>query len=122
MFKLTWDPREINKDSNEVTIPVESLPSTTGEKAPPDDTTNNETKIVIIDCSSFNYVDTNGISTLSLVVKEFRSVGVIVFLVRCTSSFLAVMVRSDLMETVGEGNIYPDIVDAVALNIMDTQL
>lgn len=122
LFKLTWDPREINKDSNEVTIPVESLSSTTGEKAPPDDTTNNETKIVIIDCSSFNYVDTNGISTLSLVVKEFRSVGIIVFLVRCTSSFLAVMARSDLMETVGEGNIYPDIVDAVALNIMDTQL
>lgn len=122
LFKLTWDPREINKDSNEVTLTVESLPSNTGGKAPPDDTANNETKIVIIDCSSFNYVDTNGISTLSLVVKEFRSVGVIVFLVRCTSSFLAVMVRSDLMETVGEGNIYPDIVDAVSLNIMDTQL
>lgn len=122
LFKLTWDPREINKDSNEVTLSVESLPSTTGEKAPPDDTSNNETKIVIIDCSSFNYVDTNGISTLSLVVKEFRSVGIKVLLVRCTSDFLAVMVRSDLMETVGEGNIYPDIVDAVALNVMDTQL
>lgn len=122
LFKLTWDPREINKDSNEVTLSVESLPSTTGVKAPPDDTSNNETKIVIIDCSSFNYVDTNGISTLSLVVKEFRSVGIKVLLVRCTSDFLAVMVRSDLMETVGEGNIYPDIVDAVALNVMDTQL
>lgn len=119
LFKLTWDPREINKDSNEVTLSVEFLPSTNGEKALPDD---NETKIVIIDCSSFNYVDTNGISTLSLVVKEFRSVGIKVLLVRCTSGFLAVMVRSDLMETVGEGNIYPDIVDAVALNVMDTQL
>ena len=122
LFKLTWDPRILKKDSDEVTISVESIPTKADNDQKLKEQTTDETKIVIIDCSSFNYVDMNGISTLSLVVKEFRSVGIRVLLVRCTSYLLDVMTRSDLMETVGEDNVYPDIVDAIALNVFETQL
>ena len=122
LFKLTWDPRIMKKDSDEVTLSVESIPAKADNDQKLEEQTTDETKIVIIDCSSFNYVDMNGISTLSLVVKEFRSVGIRVLLVRCTSNFLDVMTRSDLMETVGEDNVYPDIVDAIALNVFETQL
>ena len=122
LFKLTWDPRIMKKDSDEVTLSVESIPAKADNNQKLEEQTTDETKIVIIDCSSFNYVDMNGISTLSLVVKEFRSVGIRVLLVRCTSNFLDVMTRSDLMETVGEDNVYPDIVDAIALNVFETQL
>jgi high affinity sulfate transporter 1 len=121
LYKLTWDPRKMmKKDADEVTLSVQSIPSTDNNKSEVE--RNNTTKSVIIDCSSFNYVDVNGISTMSLVVKEYRSVGIKVLLVRCTTSFLSVMKRSELMETVGEDNIFPDFVDAIALNISDTKL
>lgn len=119
LFKLIWDLWEINKDLNEVIIFVEFLLLIIGEKVLLDDIINNEIKIVIIDCLFFNYVDINGIFIFLFVVKEFWFVGVIVFLVWCIFSFLVVMVRFDLMEIVGEGNIYLEIVDVVVLNIMD---
>lgn len=106
LFKLIWDLWEINKDLNEVIIFVEFLLLIIGEKVLLDDIINNEIKIVIIDCLFFNYVDINGIFIFLFVVKEFWFVGVIVFLVWCIFSFLVVMVRFDLMEIVGEGNIY----------------
>lgn len=119
LFKLIWDLWEINKDLNEVIIFVEFLLLNIGKKVFLDDIINDEIKIVIIDCLFFNYVDMNGIFIFFFVVKEFWFVGVIVFLVWCIFSFLVVMVRFDLMEIVGEGNIYLDIVDVVFLNIMD---
>ncbi|XP_061183363.1 prestin-like [Saccostrea echinata] len=134
LYRVAWDPRTQNpEDSNEVTLSVESIPTkgddktevtlsvestpTKGDDKTEAENTSSNERLVIIDCSSFNYVDVNGISTLSLVVKEYRYVGIKVLLIRCTDSFLSVMRRSELIETVGEENIFPDIVDAIALNI-----
>lgn len=138
LYKLTWDPRTMmKKDADEVTLSVQSIPINDDNKPEVDknntindgnkpevdkNNANEMRKSVIIDCSSFNYVDVNGISTMSLVVKEYRSVGIKVLLVRCTTSFMLVMKRSELMETVGEENIFPDFVDAIALNVSDTKL
>ncbi|XP_061181479.1 sulfate transporter-like [Saccostrea echinata] len=130
LYKLAGDPRTVKKDSEEVSISVDERPSRdskvnetassdTLEYKPCKGDNNTETKYVIIDCSSFNYVDSNGVSIMSLVVMEYRAVGIKVLLVRCTTSFLGVMMRSELMKTVGEENVFPDIVDAINLAVSD---
>lgn len=119
LYKLVGDPRGISKYSEDVTISVNGTASIDDKQAKPEKEDNLVTKYVIIDCSSFNYVDSNGISTMSLIVKEYRCIGVKVLLVRCTASFLAVMIRSELMETVGEECIFPDIIDAINLAVSD---
>ncbi|XP_062593468.1 prestin-like [Saccostrea cucullata] len=120
LYRVAWDPRTLkpHDSNNEVSLSVESIPTKENDKTKVEKTCSEE-RLVIIDCSSFNYVDVNGISALSLVVREYRYVGIKVLLTRCTESFLSVMRRSELIETVGEENVFPDIVDAVALNISD---
>jgi high affinity sulfate transporter 1 len=118
LYKLAWDPRGKRNHYQDMAISVNETASHDNDPAKPGKEDNNlETKYVIIDCSPFNYVDSNGISIMSLIVKEYRSVDIKVLLVRCSSSFLAVMERSELMETIGEEHVFPDIIDAINLAV-----
>ncbi|XP_062595350.1 sulfate transporter-like, partial [Saccostrea cucullata] len=130
LYKLAGDPRKMKKSSEEVSISVDERPPRESRKNKTSSCGNledrlcegdihTETKYVVIDCSSFNYVDSNGVSIMSLVVMEYRSVGIKVLLVRCSTNFLGVMLRSELMKTVGEENVFPDIVDALHLAVSD---
>lgn len=119
LYRLTWDPRGMGKDPEEVTVTVNKTPAPDGQQTADLECKRMETKYVIMDCSSFNYVDLTGMSALSAVVKEYRLVGIEVLLVRCTNSLLALMKRSELFETVGKEHVFPDIVDAITVTASD---
>lgn len=120
LYRLAWDPRGMGRDPEEVTVTVNKTPTAGGQQAEEVEKQRMETKYVIIDCSSFNYVDITGMSSLSLVVKEYRHVGVKVLLVRCTNNFLSLIDRSELLETVGKEHVFPDIVDAITVTASDS--
>lgn len=119
LYRLTWDPRGMGKGPKEVTVTVNKTLAPDGQQAGDLECERMESKYVIIDCSSFNYVDLTGMSALSAVVKEYRHVGIEVLLVRCTNSLLALMKRSELLETVGKEHVFPDIVDAITATAAD---
>ena len=70
-------------------------------------------KFVIIDCSSVNYLDMNGINMLSQVISEYEKSGVTLMVARCTRYMLDMIERSTLAEKLAENRVFPDITDAV---------
>lgn len=69
---------------------------------------------VIIDCSSFSYVDMSGLETLTEVIKEYKEAGITVLLSGCSVSLYDLMVKGNFFSDVSqEPCIFPTIHDAV---------
>ncbi|CAG2226000.1 unnamed protein product [Mytilus edulis] len=67
---------------------------------------------IIIDCSSMNYIDMNGMKALIQIHSEFTPVGVTVMLGNCTNFMKTFIEKSDLSQEIDMNNVYADILDA----------
>ncbi|XP_071120028.1 sulfate transporter-like [Mytilus edulis] len=67
---------------------------------------------IIIDCSSMNYIDMNGMKALIQIHSEFIPVGVTVMLGNCTNFMKTFIEKSDLSQEIDMNNVYADILDA----------
>ncbi|XP_052779126.1 sulfate transporter-like, partial [Mya arenaria] len=76
--------------------------------------TNNDTriKVIILDCTCMGYIDSQGISTLSVVFEEYRRVGVTVLLAGCTPFVWAALNRSDFFTVVSKERAFWKVEDA----------
>ena len=67
---------------------------------------------VIIDCSSVNYIDMNGINILMQIISEYEKAGVTLLVARCTRYMLDIIEKSPLAQKLTDNCIFPDISDA----------
>ncbi|XP_052064184.1 sulfate transporter-like [Mytilus californianus] len=67
---------------------------------------------IIIDCSSMNYIDMNGMKALIQINSEYKQVGVNVMFGNCTNFMKTFTEKSDLSEAIDMKNVYADILDA----------
>lgn len=69
---------------------------------------------IIIDCSTFTFVDMSGLETLIEVMKEYQDVGITVYLSGCSIAMQEIMERAKFYEKVPHHpSIFPTIHDAV---------
>ncbi|GFR16150.1 sulfate transporter [Trichonephila clavata] len=69
---------------------------------------------IIIDCSTFTFVDISGLETLLEIIQEYQEVGIAVFLSGCSISMQAVMEHAKFYERVSQHpSVFPTIHDAV---------
>ncbi|KAG8199512.1 hypothetical protein JTE90_009359 [Oedothorax gibbosus] len=74
---------------------------------------------IIIDCSSFIFVDMSGLDTLIEVMKEYQEVGISVFLSGCSISMQSVMEKAKFIERVPQHPaIFPTTHDAVEFQFL----
>ncbi|KAK3103214.1 hypothetical protein FSP39_017471 [Pinctada imbricata] len=125
LYQITGDPRKNTKEVQELVLNDLNNESDTdglekqqnGERLPKNENQERAQTMtsthVIIDCSSFNYVDMSGISMLTQICNEFERAGVTIMFVRCTRYMLDIINRSALKKAIKEGQLYPDIMDAI---------
>ncbi|XP_052823905.1 sulfate transporter isoform X3 [Octopus bimaculoides] len=68
---------------------------------------------VIIDASSWSYIDTVGVKTISQVVNEYERIGVKVLLAQCKSAIREMFVKGHLYESITENCLFVTVHDAV---------
>ncbi|XP_036358676.1 sulfate transporter isoform X1 [Octopus sinensis] len=68
---------------------------------------------VIIDASSWSYIDTVGVKTISQVFTEYERIGVKVLLAQCKSAIREMFVKGHLYESVTENSLFVTVHDAV---------
>ncbi|PIK45193.1 putative solute carrier family 26 member 10 [Apostichopus japonicus] len=68
-------------------------------------------KVIIINCSSFNFVDLDGSRLLASIIKECKTKGVRVMLAACTGSVHNTLMNSGQFDDV-TGVFYPTLLDA----------
>ncbi|XP_022249066.1 solute carrier family 26 member 10-like isoform X2 [Limulus polyphemus] len=68
---------------------------------------------VIIDCSSFSYIDVSGVDTLLEVTKELKERNIIVLLASCSVPVYEVLRNATFLTKVPQPSIFPTIHDAV---------
>ncbi|CAC5369650.1 unnamed protein product [Mytilus coruscus] len=73
---------------------------------------------VIIDCSSINYIDINGLRILIEVICELENVGVTVVFASCNQYVRRFFKKSQLASKISEEHIFADIWDAFSALIM----
>ncbi|XP_054714759.1 sulfate transporter-like isoform X2 [Uloborus diversus] len=72
---------------------------------------------IIIDCSTFTFVDIAGLEALLEVMKEYKDIGIVVFLSGCSIAMQGVMEKANFQEKVPHHPaIFPTIHDAVVYN------
>ncbi|GBM31172.1 Sulfate transporter [Araneus ventricosus] len=69
---------------------------------------------IIIDCSTFTFIDISGLETLLEIIQEYQEVGIAVFLSGCSVSMQSVMEHAKFYERVSQHPaVFPTIHDAV---------
>ncbi|XP_063400671.1 sulfate transporter-like [Mytilus trossulus] len=125
LYKATFNPKAFPKQQdkhleNNVEINInQSENNGNNDERMSLSKTNNENEIpvvplthIIIDCSSMNYIDMNGMKALIQINSEYKYVGVTVMFGNCTNFMKTFTEKSDLSETVDIQNVYSDILDA----------
>ncbi|CAC5369646.1 unnamed protein product [Mytilus coruscus] len=125
VYKATFNPKAYRKlqdknlDTNVEINTNQSENSVNNDERMSLSKTNHENEIpvvplthIIIDCSSMNYIDMNGMKALIQINSEYKQVGVIVMLGNCTNFMKTLMEKSDLSEAIDMKNVYSDILDA----------
>ncbi|KAH3882703.1 sulfate transporter-like [Dreissena polymorpha] len=78
-----------------------------------DDSDQFSTKILIIDCIPFNFIDCTGLDMLKLVIFELKCVNIEVYLARCSKYMLRMLEVSDAYDGFPRENVFIDLPDAV---------
>jgi len=73
---------------------------------------------IIIDCSMFSHIDTNGVTTLKKTVQLYKEVGVITFLAGCPVHITKMLEKDGFFIDVPFSHSYISIHDAVT-NILE---
>ncbi|XP_015927773.2 prestin isoform X1 [Parasteatoda tepidariorum] len=69
---------------------------------------------IIIDCSTFSFIDLAGLDTLLEIMKEYQEAGISVYLAACSMAMLDVMAKAKFFEkTPLHPSVFPTIHDAV---------
>ncbi|XP_078489099.1 SLC26A2 anion exchanger isoform X1 [Ciona intestinalis] len=68
---------------------------------------------LIIDCSSFSFIDLVGIKTLNALCKNYREIGVDMLLVNVSNDVKKSLIAGSYFEMAGENSEFPTIHDAV---------
>ena len=69
---------------------------------------------IVIDCSTFTFVDLSGLETLLEIMKEYQDLGITVYLSGCSIAMQEIMERAKFYEKVPHHpSIFPTIHDAV---------
>ena len=125
LYAITGDPRKSGNDAKEIVVDEmkETESGVVMDKEPHDEKLHNSVenniqtptmkKFLIIDCSSLNYLDMNGINMLIQVIADYDKAGVTVMMARCTRYMLDIIDRSPLAEKLAQNRVFPDIADAV---------
>ncbi|KAH3862114.1 hypothetical protein DPMN_025077 [Dreissena polymorpha] len=71
------------------------------------------TKILIIDCIPFNFMDGTGLDMLKLVIFELKCVNIEVYLARCSKYMLRMLEVSDAYDGLPREHVFIDLPDAV---------
>ncbi|XP_035216877.1 prestin-like [Stegodyphus dumicola] len=80
---------------------------------------NDQTHRIIIDCSTFIFVDMSGLETLLEIMKEYQEVGITVFISGCSIAMHDIMQKAKFYEKVPHHPaIFPTIHDAVEYNYL----
>ncbi|KRX45280.1 Prestin [Trichinella murrelli] len=69
---------------------------------------------IIIDCSSFPFVDLMGVESMKQIYLEYKKIGIAVKFAYCKVSLRQILERTDFFQTVPKARLYPSIEDAVA--------
>lgn len=120
LYRTTINPKDFQKKTDEIKTEYTITVDTNGSPSEKEDsqviyTANQSSDVlthVIVDCSSINYVDMNGIKTLFQINTEFKSIGVTLVLANCTHYMRDFISRSELMKDFDMTNIYTDLLDA----------
>ncbi|KRY89761.1 Prestin [Trichinella pseudospiralis] len=70
---------------------------------------------IIIDCSSFPFVDLMGVESMKQIYLEYKKIGIAVKFAYCKVSLRQILERTDFFQTVPKARFYPSIEDAVAV-------
>ncbi|KRY52638.1 Prestin [Trichinella britovi] len=70
---------------------------------------------IIIDCSSFPFVDLMGVESMKQIYLEYKKIGIAVKFAYCKVSLRQILERTDFFQTVPKARLYPSIEDAVAV-------
>lgn len=102
--------RELFKAYLNKCVPIQARnPGSTEVKDP-----NEQIHRIIIDCSTFTFVDLSGLETLLEIMKEYQEVGITVYLSGCSIAMQEIMERAKFYEKVfHHPAIFPTIQDAV---------
>jgi hypothetical protein len=76
---------------------------------------------IIIDCSMFSYIDTDGIKTIKRTVIEYESVGIKTFLGGCPSHVTKLLERDHFYAAVPAHHIFISIYDAMQHAIQERE-
>ncbi len=76
---------------------------------------------IIIDCSMFSYIDTDGIKTIKRTVIEYESVGIKTFLGSCPSHVTKLLERDHFYAAVPAHQIFISIYDAIQHAIQERE-
>lgn len=68
---------------------------------------------IILDCQMISHIDLSGISMLSQVIKEYKSVEIEIFLTNCSSAFLDTLTSAGVFENFPSESVFYDISDAL---------
>lgn len=75
---------------------------------------NDEIEVIILDCSSFTFVDIKGINTLRDLYIDYKNVGVTLILAACLPSVRQKMQLAELVEGESDFSLFPTVQDAIA--------
>ncbi|XP_052068355.1 sulfate transporter-like [Mytilus californianus] len=117
------DPIKLKNRSKKKTIALEMVngQSTENSKLPKDIGNSMDSKklvqsaihYIIIDCQMISHIDLSGISMLSQVIKEYKSVEIEIFLTNCSSAFLDTLTSAGVFENFPSESVFYDISDAL---------
>lgn len=94
-----------NENHEEVKVNVISRPV----QCPPDC----DFHTIILDCSSWGFVDSMGVKVLTSVIAEYKAVGVRVFLANCKAGIREMFEKTQFYKSVDRHNVYISVHDAV---------
>ncbi|KRZ15482.1 Prestin [Trichinella zimbabwensis] len=70
---------------------------------------------IIIDCSSFPFVDLMGVESMKQIYLEYKKIGIAVKFAYCKVSLRQILEKTDFFQTVPKARLYPSIEDAVTV-------
>ena len=121
LYKATFNPKAYRKQPDlnvEINVDQSENSGSSDERISLSKTNHeNEKPVVplthiIIDCSSMNYIDMNGMKALIQIYSEYKPVGVTVMFGNSTNFMKTFIEKSDLSQEIDMNNVYADILDA----------
>lgn len=72
---------------------------------------------IVLDCSSWGFIDTMGVKVLISTIAEYKAIGVRVFLAKCKAGIREMFEKTRFYESVDRHNVYITVHDAVQHSI-----